>query len=111
MRSSLLLLTIAAIVGCTTARKSEFENSLNSWVGKPKDSLVESWGPPHSVYQMNSGDEMLTYQESRSLTIVQPMPGTRGFYAAPVNRSCQTTFIVSREGVIDRWQYKGNGCY
>lgn len=55
--------------GCATT--ANYEAILQSWVGKPIDSLVSSWGPPQSGFRLSDGGQVLEYSDQRNMQ----MPG------------------------------------
>ena len=113
-------MAILLLSACATAEK--YEAILKSWVGNSESSLINSWGPPDSVYE-NGGQKYLTYFKSRSGYV----PGTSPTYQTQLigntayttsyggspgfayNQNCKTTFTVSR-GKIIQWRYEGNAC-
>jgi hypothetical protein len=116
----LICVAILLLAGCATEAK--YEAALKSWVGNSESSLVNSWGPPDSVYE-NGGTKYLTYQKSRSGYI----PGTTPTYQTQIigntaytnsyggssgysyNQNCKTTFTISG-GRITNWRWEGNNC-
>lgn len=111
---------VFVLSACATTEK--YEAVLKTWIGSSERELINSWGPPSSVYEVN-GDKYLTYQSSRSGYVPGVAPtyqtsfigntayttsygGTPGY---SYNHHCKTTFTVSG-GVINHWRYEGNSC-
>ena len=49
-----LLATALSIGGCTTATYEAAEMSCSDYIGKPISSRIAAYGPPTSVYRINS---------------------------------------------------------
>ena len=103
----LLLLTAILFSGCATTKG--YEKVIDSWTGSHIDSLVQSWGPPSSVYTMESGDKMYTWMKSNSGTVI-PLSGPLGTTYHSVQHFCKTTFYASKAGTIYNWRWEGNSC-
>jgi hypothetical protein len=61
------LLISMLLVACATT--ANYEKVLNTWVGQHVDSLVSSWGPPRSSYQLSDGSKVIEYATSRNVQI------------------------------------------
>ena len=111
---------IGALASCAT--EANYEKILDSWTGSSENELLNSWGPPDSVYE-SGGTKYLTY--ARGNTVV--LPGTAPSYQSTVvgntmytnpvggtpplvmNRHCKTTFTI-QSGIIVSWRWEGNAC-
>ena len=106
------------------ATREKYKKKLESWVGSKEKELVQSWGPPDSVYQLSNSEKMLTYTRSRVVT----RPGTDPSYRTKMDvdgtvhtkpyggrpprtviRHCKTIFTVKNE-IISHWKFDGNSC-
>ena len=68
MKNSIVALVIPTLLaGCATT--ANYENLLNTWVGNHVDSLVSSWGPPRSSFQLSDGGKVIEYANSRNIQI------------------------------------------
>lgn len=121
-KTSYLLLSLCFFVaGCATTKG--YEMVLDSWVGGSERELIDSWGSPDNVYQLDNHQRILTYQSGGSayipgtspsyLTTVSgntatttPYGGSPGFV---IQKSCKTEFTLV-DGIIERWRWQGNSC-
>ena len=96
MRRSLIgLIAVALVAGCATT--SNYEDLLKTWVGRSEDELVQTWGPPSSVYQA-AGAKYLTYTKNQTC-------GSDNHYTCV----CNTHFELA-SGRVESWRWDGNGC-
>ena len=121
MKNIILSLSfLALLAGCATTEN--YEKILGTWVGSSERELIQSWGPPSSVYE-SGGTKYLTYSESASGYI----PGTSPTYQTQIigntayttssggspgfayNRSCKTTFTLRSDTIVS-WRHEGNAC-
>lgn len=118
-----VLFAVLALGACSSGRTTEqFQAQLNGWIGKPEAALIQAWGPPDRSYETRE-IKYLTW-ERRSID-VQPRTYTsvlgsnRGFGvgtgvgwgpAHVTEWTCDTTFEVSHDGIVEGWQYQGNNC-
>lgn len=114
------LIAICLLVACATTEK--YEAILKSWVGLPERELIQSWGPPDSVYE-SSGVKYLTYSKSGAgyvpgiaptyqTTVTGNTAYTRSYGGSPgyaYNLRCKTSFTIENE-VIQSWRWEGNAC-
>ncbi len=80
---------------------------LTQWHGQHPDKLVEQWGAPRSIYVMEKGNKVLTYETSETIA------RSFGYYRRPeiytVSDDCKITFITdTSQKVIERSQFLGN---
>lgn len=116
----ILLITLVS-GGCATTAK--FEENLDSWLGTTEKELVQQWGPPINVYELDSTTKVLTYNFSEDLFIPGSSPNytttyignqaytqkSGGMPAQFVNYNCTVNFTFS-DGIISSWRYEGNSC-
>jgi hypothetical protein len=87
---------------------------MNSWVGHPESELINSWGPPSTVYKMDDGSKVLTYNYKRDGyqeegtaykdqwgVVHYTDPQTTGGYTAT------RSFTVNPKGIIVSWRWQG----
>lgn len=106
-----LLLISAALSGCAHYT-DKLEASLQSWVGKHPDLLVEQWGAPHSVYVMEKGTKVLSFETSELYS------RTLGYYRRPeiytTSENCKISFFTdTSQKSIEKYKYSGStsACY
>lgn len=111
---------LLGLAGCATT--ANYEKNLNDWIGRPELDLVQSWGPPLSVYE-TTGVRFLTYQRSGNMflpggaptlhtTVVGNTAITNAYGGTPamnVALNCKTTFEVRNQRIVN-WRWEGNHC-
>ena len=116
----LLVCFFIALVGCATTQN--YEKILASWVGRPVNALIDSWGPPDSEY-VNGSTRYLTWVKGGNVFVPGTSPtytttivgntaytnATGGSPAYNIQLSCKTTFTV-RDGYVLNWRWEGNHC-
>jgi len=101
-----LLLMIAVLSACTHS-SDRIESSLQTWVGKHPDLLVEQWGAPRSVYVMERGTKVLTYEASELYS------RTMGYYRRPEiytqSENCKVSFFTdASQKSIEKFSHSGS---
>jgi hypothetical protein len=90
---AVLIIAATILSGCATT--ANYEKTLGSWVGSSADSLVLSWGPPSSEYNLSSGGKVIEYVKRNNITI----PGYT--YNTPVNTYHNgTTSTYGKNGTV-----------
>jgi len=68
-----LLLIFLAFTSCGPSldqhNRSEVEKAREHWVGKSKQTLITSWGPPTSKSSDENGGEIFTYRRNNGYII------------------------------------------
>lgn len=105
------LMFSAAFMACTHTSE-RLEQSLQSWVGKHPDTLVERWGAPASVYVMEKGSKVLSFEAS------EVNSRTLGYYRRSEiytsTENCKVSFFTdTSQKSIEKFTYQGNpgACY
>ena len=110
----------AFLAACATEAK--YQETLNTWLGSSEVALVQSWGPPDRVYELD-GNRYVTYARggttylpgvapSYQTTVIGNTAYTNavgGMAPMVINQSCVTTFTVKNREIVD-WRYEGNAC-
>lgn len=97
MRRSLIgLAAIAGLAGCATT--ANYEAMLKTWVGRSEGELVQTWGPPSSVYQ-GASTKYFTYAKSKTCS------SGKDYFTCV----CNTTFELASDHITS-WRWDGNGC-
>jgi hypothetical protein len=120
-RITLVFISLLLLSSCATTEK--YKAILNSLVKETEGQLINSWGPPDSVYE-NGGRKYLTYIKSRSGYV----PGTTPNYQTQIigntayttsyggssghsyTKRCKTTFTISGRSITN-WRHEGNACH
>jgi hypothetical protein len=111
---------IGALTSCATSAK--YEKILASWTGHSETELLDSWGPPDSIYESND-TKYLTYIRGNTTLFPDTAPSYQNTIAGNtiytnqiggmspfvVSRHCKTTF-AARDGIIRSWRWEGNAC-
>jgi hypothetical protein len=94
-----ILATVAlcvALGGCF-ATAPEVRNQLGQeYIGKNVDGLVRQWGPPTSMFKMNSGESSYVWQLSAVTNIAMNGNG----YGSAATYVCKVSVIASPTGVV-----------
>jgi hypothetical protein len=85
----------AAMAGCAASRQEVVARLGDQFVGKNVDSLVVRFGPPTSMFKMNSGQSSYVWQ----LTSVTDINTDRGWGTAST-RFCKVSVIASPVGIV-----------
>ena len=86
---------------------------INSWVGKTKGEVYQSWGPPQSVTSDGQGGEILIYSSTVRLNQTPGSVYNNGYggvnYTAPQNNYYNRSrmFYVNSQGIIYSWRWQG----
>ncbi len=117
---SVVIVLVTLLAACATERR--YEEQLDAWIGASERELVESWGPPDSVYELED-TRYLTYVVDRIVVLPGTGPRYYGgidddrYYAFPlggfdprvINQFCKTSFSLV-DGAIVGWRWDGNDC-
>ena len=95
MRKFIPLIAILILSACTTSK-----NVASNWIGKSKNSLIKSWGPPVCVVQdTENGNQILVYADQ----IYVDQNNSSSSMAGPA--SWNYVYIYSnKEGTIYNWK-------
>ena len=106
---SIFLLIVFLFSGCFTKRISE---TMQSWVGHHKSSLIQSWGPPSSISDDGKGGEIYIYNFNRNLNTTHTT--TYNQYNNSLNTTSRNNsytanrmFFINKDGNIYNWRWKG----
>jgi hypothetical protein len=103
---------LVILMGCATTgnnqrnQEEETRKIMNSWLGRDKSELIQSWGPPSSYDSDGKGGEILTYR-SQPITIQLPYMFGRGKYGNTVFSKTvikYRQFYVNEKGIIYYWR-------
>ncbi len=113
-------LAAAALAGCETL--PPLETRLQPWVGRSEADLVAAFGVPARTHEAG-GLRFLQYEDRRTQIVASdpwfygrpwwPGYGRFGPVLPPppsyVVRACSVTFAL-REGVVEGFSFRGDGC-
>lgn len=102
--ATLLGVLAAVLAGCATS--GHYGRTLEPWIGASADELARIWGPPDATETLDEGRRALIYLEERIFNIAIGSDGD----PRVLRRSCETTFYLTREGVIAGINAQGNFC-
>lgn len=95
MKTFWVLAVATLLAGCAASRQEVVARLGSEFVGQNVDALVVKFGPPSSVYKMNSGGSSYAWQ----LTAITDMAGDRG-WAQAQTRFCKVTVVTSPVGIV-----------
>jgi hypothetical protein len=121
MRRSIILAGLCALLGAC-ATEAKYQQVLNTWLGSNETPLVEQWGPPDRIYELE-GNKYITYVRGRTVYLPGEAPSSQttfigntaytnavgGMPPMMINQSTVTTFTI-KDGKITDWRYEGNSC-
>lgn|SRR6266446_9934322 len=93
------LVAITWLAGCIAfATTDNYEAMLKTWVGRSEGELVQTWGPPSSVYQ-SANAKYFTYAKSKTCASSKEV----------FTCVCNTSFELASNRITS-WRWDGNGC-
>jgi hypothetical protein len=95
MRILAIVVLGAALAGCAASRQEVVARLGEEFIGQNVDTLVVKFGPPTSLFKMNSGQGSYVWQ----LTSVTDINVDRG-YGTASTRFCKISVIASPAGII-----------
>ena len=105
---SMLLVIGFLFSGCS----KKISQTMASWVGHHKSSLIQSWGPPSNISSDGQGGEVYTYSYSRNNT--QTSTTTYNQYNNSLNTTSRNNsyqakrmFFINKSGKIYSWKWQG----
>lgn len=111
MRSVITLLILASLVGCASTRARHYQETVDKWVGQPKDHLIEKWGVPSRAVDLDGGKKVFQYDEvNGSSSAIMPVSGY-GYIAKSKAKYCTTVFFLDANGIVEKTNWDGNDCH
>ncbi|MBR5129776.1 MAG: hypothetical protein IKV03_00935 [Alphaproteobacteria bacterium] len=99
----------------------EYEDYLDSWVGRSEADLVASWGAPSQMQNLGGGRQLFTYIKQKTVMETGTVPqdvnfGNYSLYS-PQNDAmqsetlyyCETTFTTQNDIIVD-YSWAGDAC-
>ncbi len=128
MRILILPFVCFFLMACAPGRAIDYNQQIQSWVGRDKDDLVRFWGPPDRFYTFKDNSSVIEYLQSRVYD-----QGWDGFPSVGYSHgghgnavvlgttiglgsrsirteTCATTFKANKKGTITGAFFKGNVC-
>ena len=96
MRLGIIAICIA-LGGCAASKQEVVARLGDQYIGQNVDGLVLQFGPPASVFKLNSGQSSYVWQ----LTAVTDIAVDRG-YGQASTRYCKVSVITSPTGVVQQ---------
>ena len=62
IKRTTIVLFLTSSCATVNYKRVDLRNMLNSWKGKPVDTLIETWGGPTNVHRVDNGKKAITYQ-------------------------------------------------
>jgi hypothetical protein len=88
---------IGAVRRCAASRQEVVARLGQEYIGQNVDTLVVRFGPPTSVFKMNSGQSSYIWQ----LSAVTDIATDRG-YGTASTRFCKVSVITSPAGIVQQ---------
>ena len=101
-RSLEISLVILLFLNLSCATTKNYEEMLDSWIGKNVSELISLWGDPSHIYLRQDGTRVYVYSR-RTLVDEGNRHPTEQYY-------CITEFETDYRDIITKWKYKGNKC-
>ena len=95
MRVWVIVTLSVALAGCAASRQEVASRLGDQFIGQNVDALVVQFGPPTSMFKMNSGQSSYVWQ----LTAVTDIATDRG-YGQAQTRFCKVSVIASPVGIV-----------
>jgi len=95
MRIFGIVVLCVAVAGCAASRQEVVARLGDQFIGQNVDSLVVKFGPPTSMFKMNSGQSSYVWQLSAETDIRTD----RGWGTAST-RYCKVSVITSPTGIV-----------
>ena len=106
MKRHLRVVACVAVLGLlSTAACTTLRDKMRSWVGQPRDKLVQVWGPPDKETALGDGGTGLLYvQQSAGGYAGGNANGFSGVYSAG---TCRMIFNLDSAGIVRSWSDHG----
>jgi hypothetical protein len=97
MRALKIAALCAVLGGCAASKQEVVARLGDQFIGQNVDALVLQFGPPASVFKMNSGQSSYIWQ----LSAVTDIATDRG-YGTASTRYCKVSVIASPTGIVQQ---------
>jgi hypothetical protein len=87
----------AVLSGCAASKQEVATRLGDQYIGQNVDALVLQFGPPASVFKMNSGQSSYIWQ----LSAVTDIATDRG-YGTASTRYCKVSVVASPAGIVQQ---------
>lgn len=102
-----VLLAILVLTGCATEGK--LREHLQARLGTSIDDVIQSAGPPTSVFPLNSGSQLYTWHHSNG-HVANAYTSFGVTRAIASEAFCDIRYTVDASGTITAYSYYGNTC-
>ncbi len=107
MMKVILLISTLLFISCDVENK--FDKTLDGFVGKDYNSIIDYWGHPTDSYELPNGNEVLYYLRIKDLT--SPFPDYFDEDGNEIPSSCRIYFEVGKDLIIIKYTYDGTYCW
>jgi hypothetical protein len=89
-------------------QSNKIEGEMLSWLRRSKNELLMEWGPPTSVFPMDEGKEIWSYNKIRQRTDVQHYSerGTHMQTQPPEQIIIKREFFIDEYGIIFHFRWE-----
>lgn len=110
---------LVALSACATIQN--YDDYLESWVGRSEAELVETWGAPIKMENLGGGRQLFTYIKQKIVMEPEANPQNVNFGNYSLYNSvndamqsetiyyCETTFTTENDIIVD-YSWAGDAC-
>ena len=105
MRKCVFLLALAVLcaTGCAN-RNKQLTKVMESWMGHDIKEVIESWGPPSTVYD-EAELKVYVWNSQSSFTLPGRTSGKTVYPGQTITRNHYRMFWVNQDGKVVRWKF------
>lgn len=111
-KSILLILTLFFLPSCVS--ESNFNQHLNSYIGKSSNSLLNSLGPPNQTLTIPKNKLIWSYNASATryvgTTSTNSNTGNTTTFLNPYSVSCSYWFVLDHHQIVTKTGHNGDNC-
>jgi hypothetical protein len=103
-----VLLLIRLVFWLHKRQVKKVDEDMQSWLRRSKDDLLMSWGPPTSVFPMDGGKEIWSYNKikQRFDSVRNTEYGTHMQVQVPEQYIVKRDFFIDEHGIIFHFRWE-----
>jgi hypothetical protein len=98
-----LILCVLLLSSCATTHN--FDKNMKTWVGGSEANLVKAWGPPGSVYPLDGGAKVLTWNRAGATFYQRSFSGV-----SSTSTGCKVDMTINASHLVEGYRFEGNDC-
>ena len=108
LRTAMYLMAMGLLfaASCSTRQAVPLGDKMQSWVGQPRDTLVQKWGPPDKEAPLQDGGTSLLYGQQSAVGL--GAGNAIFFFARSSAGTCRMIFNLDRGGIIRSSSHYGH---